>query len=495
MLGLMQEYQDGQQTQVASGKAQVNAFKYLLDGLQIAATSDDPNGLDEFSRHIDDLQGDVKSSNLSIEQQREEEERIASEGVEQAKLDVLRIMREDAEGEEESPGFVKLVQDFGGAADSLEEQLVRREIMDSFTAAEARFEEEGKKLKDDFLVAVAEIPNSDGQLVPLSREGGWSADDHMRFMKVFKECAKNVQGRTREVYMERVFLALPHMNREQIESHDTWWQHYRFYQQQRREKTQTWERLKESMLQTYKERLALAKQEGIDNNARAFELDQLQSNRTRLHSKLGVMQKAKASDDEVERRRAEAMFQQKLEADRILQEKEVAERMLKKERIAVHRTAVDIARAEQQALEDARLTEEEHQRMITSAVNEQRVEFRAEKIQEKESALAEREVAKAAAVAESEERLQQIAAQTPYAEKIAAMEMDPERSRMDTKAFAASAALAGVAVSVTLCVFACSAVCELTPSSVCYRTIRCSSRTVTHVRSSSKTRASSSGST
>ena len=61
-----------------------------------------------------------------------------------------------------------------------------------------------------------------------------------RVTKVWKEC--HARGRSQRIYFERLAMQLPGVSRRQIESHDRWWHAWRFYQQQRRDITQSFER-------------------------------------------------------------------------------------------------------------------------------------------------------------------------------------------------------------------------------------------------------------
>ncbi|KAF0692271.1 Aste57867_16639 [Aphanomyces stellatus] len=264
--------------------------------------------------------------------------------------------------------------------------------------------------------------------------GGWRDDDHDRYLKVFKDC--DPRGIRNDAFIMRVVAAMKDLKTDaEIRAHDTWFRGLRRWTQQKQERMAEHARKHGELVGTAKAALSVAIEANVKSKAREEEMAQRLADQAFMHAKVtrfkgkrDAQAEMAAHQTEIARLEAEAM-QQAAERKR-QKEHELKKKLLQEHKGWQHMTKIaqDEAEAAQRAIE----AEEQRQRDVANA---ERVAIRSEEYEIKCEEQRRRVAKKAADEVERLRVLDAIKQKTPYAERLAQIETDPERTRQATAAF------------------------------------------------------------
>jgi hypothetical protein len=368
--------------------------------------------LKEVREYSGQLLSDIKSGQSGIEQELRDDYAQATVEAEAAKKTAMQLLSDDHEGQEGAGStggtagaegirrIKEAIASLGSASadggvgaatndeadgsrgSSLEEELVRTELRHTLTELHRKHMHELQQSADTFLAAGSR-PNAAGS-EEKAREscGGWHAEQHFHFVKVYKEC--HARGRGQQIYFERLSMQLPGMGRKAIESHDRWWQALRFQQTQNRDLTQKFERLWTDHALQAAVAMEQAVAQAAENAQRLHECEESEAQRAKLHGKLQVLRQQKTLQDKAEEE-WERQQQQAEEAQRAVEQQQEAERRaLNKDELVLYKQAMEEQERERERDRRRLAEEKEVYRAERGMLNAERVDFRESKAMERE---------------------------------------------------------------------------------------------------------------
>ena len=190
-----------------------------------------------------------------------------------------------------------LYDTYDNAVAALKEHEIRLEairaeigsLQDQYKHTEDRpIHDEGIELEED----LNESRDSDGRSEsagPASNTvtGGWHREDHLLFVKAWRECVD--RGKGHKIFRKRLGLLLPHMNRDDITAHGHWFERQRFLQRKVKEEHERWGRSCVDILRRSGEEFREAVRRSVDQERSQAEWLKTREAQSSLHKKLSKM--------------------------------------------------------------------------------------------------------------------------------------------------------------------------------------------------------------
>ncbi|KAJ0399791.1 hypothetical protein ATCC90586_009831 [Pythium insidiosum] len=319
------------------------------------------------------------------------------------------------------------------------DELLRLEILEDVERLAAELADDLAALEREFLRLAAQDDAAGSLAAARSATGGWAPADDERFLVVLRAFGAKPPA----VLYGQLAAVLPHVDAAAARRHVKFHQHRRFWLDKTRDRQRDHERRLERLKAAARERLAARRQLEAERAQQLARLEQMRAQCAERHERVAELRGARDAERRIRQQ------QQEIEALVASEEREAAARRWR-QRHEQQRRRVDEYRHDKllDALADARREDEqrereERERAALSAVNAERVQFRQSELQRKMEherlELAKEMEAEALRLA----RLESIKQAAPYAERIAAIAPDPERTRQETVAFRANAEAAG----------------------------------------------------
>ncbi|CAK4609603.1 unnamed protein product [Aphanomyces euteiches] len=198
-------------------------------------------------------------------------------------------------------------------------------------------------------------------------------------------------------------------------------------------------RRRESLIESAKAAISSAKEAADKEKLRSEEMTQRLADQELLHAKKLTPSSGKRSAQaDVAAHQAEIA---RLEAEAVIQaaeRKRQKEHELKKKLLQTHKDWQQVEKLAQEQAEAERIAAEAEAQRQLDAINATRVAFRTEVYEQKCELQKQKAIQKVQEEAEKEKILEAIKQEAPYAEKIAQIEADPNRTRQATVAFKAN---------------------------------------------------------
>ncbi|KAG9414327.1 hypothetical protein AC1031_013526 [Aphanomyces cochlioides] len=320
-----------------------------------------------------------------------------------------------------------LIDSFGECPDP----ALKLDLLQQFQVLETAMDDDLRRYQMDFerdhgLPSLAEA---------MSKTGGWSSDDHDRFLKVFKECEP--KGIRNDAFITRVVGEMEKTIPE-IRQHDQWFRTLRRWSQLKQDRTSEQTRRRESLIESAKAAISSAKEAADKEKLRSEEMTQRLADQELLHAKVARFRGKRSAQADVAAHQAEIA---RLEAEAVLQaaeRKRQKEHELMKKLLQTHKDWQQVEKLAQEQAEAERIAAEAEAQRQLDAINATRVAFRTEVYEQKCELQKQKAIQKAQEEAEKEKILEAIKQEAPYAEKIAQVEADPHRTRQATVAFTAN---------------------------------------------------------
>ncbi|DBA04550.1 TPA: hypothetical protein N0F65_011098 [Lagenidium giganteum] len=335
-----------------------------------------------------------------------------------------------------------------GALDCPDEML-RFEIETEFRGLFDEHKTDVARLEAEFH-ALAAADDAAGTLeAARSKTGGWPVADEDRFLKVLKGFERRKGSLVKpELLYDQCLAVLPHVTSKAIKCHVNFHQRLRFFQEKCRDRNKELERKLQELEGSATERVRNAIQQDAERKQRQSELEALQAANAERHVRVAEWKDAKQAQKRI--------AQQQREIDDMEKAQRLAEDEIRRKRKHFEQKAL-VEEYKRDKLLD-KLAQEEHERDLhvaaevelaaRSIVNAERVEFRQAEYDRKVDM--EREAQRLQAKREEQRlaRLDALKQETPYAETIAQIQADPERTRKETVAFKANVEAAQEALPV-----------------------------------------------
>lgn len=292
---------------------------------------------------------------------------------------------------------------------------LKSSLIDAFHSLSERYQSRLQSLRD--------------KLHQTDRCCGWAEDDHVQFLFILSQYNQAVPN-NRALCMDMLQRVLPDKTRHELMEHERKWNWQRFTQTQLKVVTQQWQRDQEELLA----RALVTLQEAKHAHQAELQVHREHQQQRDMCSQLRAkLQQWRAQQEEVARLEAAiAARQHEAEEMRLKREKERQAAIMsqKKEQVHLFYLKQKKMREKQETRDRERLAKLRAVMEEQAKKDKQRVQFRAEMLQQRRE---EREAQEAERQREDEERQKRLEALRNQVAVVA--EADPERLMADTEAW------------------------------------------------------------
>ncbi|OQR96887.1 hypothetical protein THRCLA_07136, partial [Thraustotheca clavata] len=316
----------------------------------------------------------------------------------------------------------------------LEFESLQRHLNNDLAELESKYKETIEPLGCEYNGSIA------------SKHPGWTDEDHERYLKIFKDCEP--KGIRNDAFLTRLTPVLPNKSKKELGMHDKWYRTNKRYLQQTQERQAEYTRKYDQTFEKSKACITEAIETQKLKQSTQSEMARRTQMQAILHAKVEKFQlkrsvKAEliAHQNEIARLEAEAI-------QNAIETKRKKEYELKKKLLQDHKgwqELNDIAKEE--ALAKERQIEEEL-KLERDTINAERVLYRKKELEAKTELQKQHIQLEALEEQERIRALEALKLETPYAEKLSQIQMDPERTRQPTVAFQANVEAANEALPV-----------------------------------------------
>ncbi|XP_053899285.1 coiled-coil domain-containing protein 148 [Malaclemys terrapin pileata] len=281
------------------------------------------------------------------------------------------------------------------------------------------------KFADEYWSKLQEI---DQQLKVISRNFGWSEEDHWVYQTVINQYPSDLQSR-RTLYLDMLQRHLPHKSRHDLVAHEKAWDQYHFARNQRRALILNWAQARKAFL--------LKAVMTIAEACAAHETEVMLANNRRKQQEICTDLKGKVLQwraDQEETARLEAAIaarrkEKEDEKEKIQKEKEMIQRAEEKEKVRIYWAEKQRKWQEMEEKDLQRLAELKKLMIEQATKDKERVKFRQELLEKRLMARKELSLQEAHEKEERERRLEALRQQVAIV-----AEIDPARMVADTVA-------------------------------------------------------------
>lgn len=180
------------------------------------------------------------------------------------------------------------------------DELLRLEIVDELRSLQVELQLDLQQYKLDFVTAASMVDAAGSIEAVNSKTGGWSEPDEDRFLKVLKNHErKGGSAKKPELLYDQLQTVLPHASIKEIKKHVKFHHHLRFYQEKCRDRHKEFERKHAETLAKAQEKLQVAIRGEKEKLAQLEQLQSLQKNCAKLHSRVAEWKVSKYAKERI----------------------------------------------------------------------------------------------------------------------------------------------------------------------------------------------------
>ena len=268
--------------------------------------------------------------------------------------------------------------------------------------------------------------------------GGWNVNDHSMFIKNWKECID--RGKGHGVFRKRMLLLLPHINRDAVTEHISWFEKSKYLQRQLREENICWERSVKEKLMNVAIQIKQIYMNEKQNEERQRQLLILQKRGGKLHAKLHEMRNMYVlKQQEIDRER-DRLYQLQLTEEKKRNEIENKRRHLENEKVTVFQNEREVEHQQKQEAKAAQMKYMEDVSKANAPMREKRIEHRREVLAQREEIKKMNMLSEERIKLNNLQALERLKEQCLYFEKIKDIQenQDPKHVLQVTRAFDAA---------------------------------------------------------
>ncbi|EGZ16253.1 hypothetical protein PHYSODRAFT_316293 [Phytophthora sojae] len=435
--------------QIASEREQRAALKQLLSAFskgQGAHLEQNNQMLSEdMQANVRQLIYDAVIGRQMVEATLEEEVQSCEKEFDSCYRKVLETLRDEAnsvparaENLDAQEQKITTVLDATGGNECPDE-LLRIEVIESFRIAYAEFRHDLAQYEMEFVRAASADDAAGSIEAATSKSGGWCDANEERFLKVLRSYEKKLDtGKKPQLLYDQVALVLPTISLADIKKHVRFHQHLRFYHDKRKDRQRELQRRLEELQSEAATKFRVAIEQEQQRIQKLQQLSEMQEQCEQRHDLVSKWHVTKEAKERIERQQRE--IEEMVEAQQ--QQEEALRRKRKHDQ---QKLAVDEYKKDKvlRKMADEKLSIEEEQqreaeRALQSVVNAERVQYRQTELQRKLEDMKLEELHKAQLEEQRLAKLSELKEKTPYAQIIANITPDPERTRQETAAFRAN---------------------------------------------------------
>ncbi|KAF4130956.1 hypothetical protein GN958_ATG19849 [Phytophthora infestans] len=355
-------------------------------------------------------------------------------------LDTLRSGASVVSGDKQQSQEQRIAAmlDAAGANECADEML-RLEIYQAFQKVFDQLEQDLAEDEREFVSAASASDAAGNIEAASSRSGGWNEAEEELFLTVLRSYEKKQgAGKNSLLLYDQLALVLPTVPLLEIKKHVKFHQHLRFFQEKRKDRQRAFKRKVDELQSKASCRFRLSAEQEKERVRRLQELSEMQQQCEQRHQQVSQWRETKEAKERIERQQRE--IEQLLETQRQREGEVQWQRRHDQQKYAVDEYKK--GKILQKIAEENRTMEEEQrrerERALQSVVNAERVQYRHDELQRKMDELKHQELDQARLEEQRLVRLNELKETTPYAQIVANITPDPERTRQETAAFRAN---------------------------------------------------------
>ncbi|KAG1689258.1 hypothetical protein DVH05_002326 [Phytophthora capsici] len=429
-------------SQITSEREQRAALKQLLpilshDQLHTEETNQTP---EDMVANVRELVYDAVIGRQMIEVALEDEVQLCEKDFDACYRKILETLRDGSfnsastkqQGQEER--IAGLVESAGG--NECPDELLKLELSDEFRLLFESLREDLDQYEQEFIEMAASSDAAGSIEAAASKRGGWNESDEERFLRVLHSYEKrNGTGKKPQLLYDQLALVLPGVPLVEIKKHVKFHQHSRFYHEKCKDRQREFQRKLDQLQSEAAAKFRTAIGQEQERIRKLQQLSDMQQQCEHRHAQVSQWRVTKEAKERIER--------QQRELEKLMEtQKQQEEELLWKRRLDQQKQIIDQYKRgkalDKMADEKLKIEEEqrrEEERALQSVVNAERVQYRHDEFQHKLEDIKLEELRREQLKQQQVAKLNELKEKTPYAQIIANIVPDPERTRQVTAAF------------------------------------------------------------
>ncbi|ETL86675.1 hypothetical protein L917_13928 [Phytophthora nicotianae] len=448
--------------QISSEREQRAALKQFLSVFSQEHNDDIKNPAKDNQSLLEDMQDNVRQliydaviGRQMIEATLEEEVQSCEKDFDACYQKLLHTLRDNTNSavnvekqQDQEQRIAAMLEASGG--NNCSDEMLKLEISNELRKVFSHLQEDLAEYEEGFINAASASDAAGSIEAASSKGGGWSEANEERFLKVLRSYEnKHGAGKKPQLLYDQLALVLPNVPLIEIKKHVKFHQHYRFYQEKRKDRQREFQRKLEELQNGATTRFRTAMEQEQERVRKLQQLHDMQQQCDQRHEQISQWRVTKEAKERIEKQQRE--IEQLLETQKQKEEELQWRRKHDQQKIAVDEYKKGKTL---QKMADEKLTMEEEQRRgeeraLQSVVNAERVQYRHHEFQRKMEEMKQEELHKAELEGQRLVKLNELKETTPYAQIIANIAPDPERTRQVTVAFRANVEAAQEGLPVT----------------------------------------------
>ncbi|ETI39843.1 Coiled-coil domain-containing protein [Phytophthora nicotianae] len=448
--------------QISSEREQRAALKQFLSAFSQEHNDDIRNPAKDNQSLLEDMQDNVRQliydaviGRQMIEATLEEEVQSCEKDFDACYQKLLHTLRDNTNSavnvekqQDQEQRIAAMLEASGG--NNCSDEMLKLEISNELRKVFSHLQEDLAEYEEGFINAASASDAAGSIEAASSKGGGWSEANEERFLKVLRSYEnKHGAGKKPQLLYDQLALVLPNVPLIEIKKHVKFHQHYRFYQEKRKDRQREFQRKLEELQNGATTRFRTAMEQEQERVRKLQQLHDMQQQCDQRHEQISQWRVTKEAKERIEKQQRE--IEQLLENQKQKEEELQWRRKHDQQKIAVDEYKKGKTL---QKMADEKLTMEEEQRRgeeraLQSVVNAERVQYRHHEFQRKMEEMKQEELHKAELEGQRLVKLNELKETTPYAQIIANIAPDPERTRQVTVAFRANVEAAQEGLPVT----------------------------------------------
>ncbi|ETL33366.1 hypothetical protein, variant [Phytophthora nicotianae CJ01A1] len=418
--------------QISSEREQRAALKQFLSAFSQEHNDDIRNPAKDNQSLLEDMQDNVRQliydaviGRQMIEATLEEEVQSCEKDFDACYQKLLHTLRDNTNSavnvekqQDQEQRIAAMLEASGG--NNCSDEMLKLEISNELRKVFSHLQEDLAEYEEGFINAASASDAAGSIEAASSKGGGWSEANEERFLKVLRSYEnKHGAGKKPQLLYDQLALVLPNVPLIEIKKHVKFHQHYRFYQEKRKDRQREFQRKLEELQNGATTRFRTAMEQEQERVRKLQQLHDMQQQCDQRHEQISQWRVTKEAKERIEKQQRE--IEQLLENQKQIEEELQWRRKHDQQKIAVDEYKKGKTL---QKMADEKLTMEEEQRRgeeraLQSVVNAERVQYRHHEFQRKMEEMKQEELHKAELEGQRLVKLNELKETTPYAQIIA----------------------------------------------------------------------------
>ena len=253
----------------------------------------------------------------------------------------------------------------------------------------------------------------------------WNRQDRLRYNMLVQQC--KAHARNRDFFNERIRIEFPEKTQREIEAYSSFWELKRMFREKRRACTRSWDARRKSIARSSARLLMETAKKVHMRQQVSCNREKHEQSRKRWHARLAIQKKVHAKRQALIDAMEEDQARERAEEEAAREAWNASLHARKRELVQQYKREQAMLKAVERLREKKENDAMRESKMKLGERNMVRVKFRKEKWESKVQSLKQKEEGKVRALEARQARLEKLASQAPYAEKLLDIKPSAER--------------------------------------------------------------------